>query len=412
MSNREIEFLLKMRDFATATWNKVKANIEAGSKSMASSFGKNWASIGAIAAGSIFLIGNALNRIDTLAKKVGKAVEGQLGGPVEEASKQLQEVSRYIEIIKTLADEALIRGGLFALGLGKTVAAFFAGLYKTIIIPIALIEKGLNHLGVTQSTYFQDLYANASKLTREYADDAANAFQAAFTSSKNLGLGVKAVADELESVTGEDIEWWKTLLFANAAPLKEVSAEVVKITGLLQTVDPGQNPFHQMLADIRTLEGETGEYFGAFVSGVGEVSSEVYRGFYGAFDRAFKGANSLLEKFVAEVLSSIARIGAEKLAWAIVDTIFAVATGGSFKPSSLTNSPTSIAKPSAGIIPPMGNSSFQGTPSRSSTLIYNNYAPITSEQALVKTLSNVVRDAGMSLDKVILNNRATTQLSS
>ena len=68
----------------------------------------------------------------------------------------------------------------------------------------------------------------------------------------------------------------------------------------------------------------------SFSSGISAVSMQVGDDMYYAFDRAFGGANSLLEKFVANVFAAMAEMLAKQLAIAAVSGLLTVLTGGSY----------------------------------------------------------------------------------
>lgn len=202
MTNRTVELILAMRDQATAVWNKFESGIRGKGQRMFKWMTSNWLTIGASIAGAFYLAAHALEKIERLAKKTQKAIKGQ-GGDAANASKQLQELVVWLEKIRKIADEALIRFGLYLMGMGKSIATFFAILFSALLTPLARIEKGLNDLGISSSKTFQRMVDHGTQLAIKYGKEATDAFKAAFAASDKLISSHESLREKVERLRKE-----------------------------------------------------------------------------------------------------------------------------------------------------------------------------------------------------------------
>jgi hypothetical protein len=203
MSNREVQLILSMRDQATAIWRNFEANISGGVKRMGSYFAQNWGTILAGGAAVFFMLNRAFEKVERISNKVSNALGRELGGSAQNAANQVKELSEMLKTIRGIADQALIRVGLAALGIGKSIAVFFASLVFWIAKPLSIVEEGLNKLGITNSKFFQNLSLNSGKLAYQLSKEATDAFKAAFAGSAELGLGFEDLRGKVNRLKGE-----------------------------------------------------------------------------------------------------------------------------------------------------------------------------------------------------------------
>lgn len=470
MTNRELQMILTMRDQATVVWNKFESGVRGGVQRMGSYFAQNWASISLGAVGAFYIIMQAFDKVERLAKKLTRALGPEVGGSVRNAALQMQELSDMLGTIKEIANQTLIRVGLFALGAGKSVAVFFSSMVFLLTKSFAWIEEGLNALGLSNSKFFQNLNANAGKLAMQMSKEAMDAFSAMFASSKDLGLGFEGMRDKVERLkkeldgmdptTTEYInkyrEWKKAadeladaeeharLMAMQGGKLKGDAAklevtDLQKLLGLAKEYTaqlmfmtkhgPGLNQAMPMVNDfVDNYKKVVLQVPEAFDEGWQTALAEVDRAgqaaandFYKFFSGQTQGVKGLMKDLVGTIADQFKQLMAELAAQAIMSGILSLITGVPFSGFAGRNGGLlGLIFPGGGPVPmPVGGDTVASTRGGSnesatnskSTIIFNNYAPMTSQEAVLQTLGDVVRGTGQTIDKIIVNNRAKVSLN-
>lgn len=236
-----------MRDEASAVWKKMETGIKGGAQRLGSFVSKNWASTGLAVAGAFYVVMNALDKVDKIAKKVAQSLKDAGGGSAaaQETAKQLLLVGSYAEKAQKLFDELVVRGSLFAVGAGNAVATFFATLFTLILTPLARIEEGLNAIGISNSKTLQGLRDEGVKHIKEYSKAATDAFSAALAASKDLGVGLE---DTFES-------WEKGQKIAEAVKTAMQSQSSAPISIPIQVI-PKMAPeaFNKAMAETNAIQ--------------------------------------------------------------------------------------------------------------------------------------------------------------
>jgi hypothetical protein len=419
MKNKTIEWIATLRDEMTTKFNVISNNLAGRTKQLGSFISRNWLSVGASIAGAFYLAVQALEKVEKIAKKVSKSLKDATGGKeAEEAVKQIQLLSSYLEKTRSLVDEIIIRGGLMAMGVGKSIATFFATLYTIILTPLAKVEEALNFIGVTNSRTLQQLRDSGVKLMVEYSGQATAAFTAAFQSSEKLGLKNEEVVQQqsraINKLATED--------------LPKLGSAYINEFGKIQKIMVDHRS--AMDAIVEDMRKKNEEQASTYAETIGNIVNSMAAGMHAAF-AGETGAGktflkSLLISFIDMVQGMIIAAKAAAFAKSILSfgaTLIAdlptlllatvslqvaravvtkLHTGGSY---------TNLGPDERQVIVRRDETLRVTTPAQEArggsgnTFIFNFYTPVPHGRWVIDSAKEELRKTGLTIDKLIVNDR-------
>jgi hypothetical protein len=220
MNQQTLELILRMRDQATATWKKFESGIRGGMQRTGAFISKNWASIGVGIGAAFYVAIRALEKVDLIARKVAASAKDI---NAKETAQQLQKTAKYAVDAQKLVDQLIVRGAIFAIGVGNAIATFFATIYTGIAFVVQKATGSLATLAeyaaaaahaLGKFELAADLSVVAANLREtektaksfftvgvehmmRYGKEATGALSAAFASSEALGFNFKEQAGPL-----------------------------------------------------------------------------------------------------------------------------------------------------------------------------------------------------------------------
>jgi hypothetical protein len=167
--------------------------------------------------------------------KTGAGALKQLGNAVGNLEESLGAILKDILIPIMPALQAVI--GLISKAVPILISGLkglFAELYSVVLSPLALIEKGLNLIGVTESKFFQGLEDSADKLASKYK----NEFVAGFSAAD------KAVIQSTEKVV------------VHSAAVESLRDRLKRLKDELEKLSPGTAAYGAKLQEITRIEDQ------------------------------------------------------------------------------------------------------------------------------------------------------------
>lgn len=279
------------------------------------------------------------------------------------------------------------------------------------------------------------------KGTREVVISEEEALAAGVHVNELLRFSGQELADEIKRLRDRSLELSTTLSsltnVIESTPLKNYPAVFTTLSAETQKASKSTKQLHDEVMKLKRafvfeppLVGLTAElnnseiagqaFIQSFGSGIGVLSLNAGNQMYAAFDKAFKGANSLLEQFAANVLASMAEIAAQQSAIGAISGILSLIPGlGTF--ATISKSLGFIFH-DGGDVPKAHNGMFIDAPptrefpilvrggetvrteeqeaslqkNSGITVIVNNYGPISTTQAFKEIVEKGMREIGVS----------------
>jgi hypothetical protein len=253
---------------------------------------------------------------------------------------------------------------------------------------------------------------------------------------RNLMLELRKFDAETqkESESMKDVAKSVPLVTKAMMPM-EISASKIDahFKGIAKSV--AAQPFVEMNAQLTNVEAQVAAIIGTFRVGISAVSFQIGNDVYAAFQRAFDGANSLFEIFMANVAASLAELAAKEAAGGILKGVMNIIAPGSGSiidalgfhqggsvpkahSGAYINAPASREFPimvrggetvrTEGQERDLGNAKSKGG---GNTVIVNFNSPVTDSQFVVNGIKKALRETGLTIDKLAVNNRSKVVLA-
>jgi hypothetical protein len=237
-------------------------------------------------------------RFPNLATALGSTTAGEMI-KAKNAAKELEE--QLGDMMKKTIQPALTALAPVLAAIIGSVKMAFVGLAMTVVVPLALIEAGLNKLRVTQSHYFQEMAAGGVKLAQTIVGDVDGAFVLWGIDSQKVLDNAKTGMAQLAGVTVTAAFAMKQL--PTPPDWKTAVRSVISYDNALKvTLLP-------TIKDVETNVIDTGEAFDEYwTAGLREVeqaSMGVARNFYDYFQGNIQGVTGLFKSFVQTVISEV-----------------------------------------------------------------------------------------------------------
>lgn len=225
--------------------------------------------------------------------------------------------------------------------------------------------------------------------------------------------------------------------FGNMLPtVKELKKEIAKIKAPTTDVVEYKN---EWIYTFNEADRARILFYQAVSRGTSALALQVGDWMYAAFDRSFKGANSMLEIFLANVLSAMAEIAAKQLAAKAVAGLLSLIPGiglaGSLGAELLgglfhqggtvqkAHNGNYTAQPASREFPIMVRGGetvrtegqerdLQNRKSSGGSVIHINFnSPVSDSQFVVSSIKKAMRETGLTIDKLAVNNRSKIVLA-
>jgi hypothetical protein len=169
-------------------------------------------------------------------------------------NEQIQKIKASIANAELFLGQIVTRITVYLMGVANGVKMYLSGLATAFLSTLAFAEKGLNKLGITQSTMFQDMRDTTSRWASEGKDALQGYWQTAFLDmdkfQEAVGGGTKAVGKlgKVIGTAGGDAAG-----FAKGS-LGQIKEKIAELTKSLQTMIIGSKEYKATLAEIKRLE--------------------------------------------------------------------------------------------------------------------------------------------------------------
>jgi hypothetical protein len=280
MSNREVEFILKMRDDATGTWNRVKNEINAGSKQIAETMKGNLLGLGASIAALAFSLKMAFDLAEAGAKleqarQVFNQTVNKMGMDATAVFENIREKSGGM-----VDDEAILRSSNRAAAMGVPI--------KDLGDLMLLARDRARNMGLTTQEAFERITEGIGRGSQRML--------------KMVGIQVdlkgamKEYANEMNLATGETISHGAQLAMLNQ--IQETYIKNLDETNLqLLTNAERMQKIRASVADMKEFLGtialRIGLFFAGTVTSIGMLFQAGATGLFGLMSLVEMGLNKI-----------------------------------------------------------------------------------------------------------------------
>jgi len=169
-------------------------------------------------------------------------------------NEQIQKIKASIANAELFLGQIVTRITVYLMGVANFAKMYLSGLATALLSTLAFAEKGLNKLGITQSTVFQDMRDTTSRWASEGKDALQGYWQTAFLDmdkfQEAVGGGTKAVGKlgKVIGTAGGDAAG-----FAKGS-LGQVKEKIAELRKALDGMILGSKQYRETLAEIKRLE--------------------------------------------------------------------------------------------------------------------------------------------------------------